>query len=387
MSKEKVSLLMTGDIMPGGEFLRLREERNLDWAYPFKQVKPLFEEPDIVFGNLECPLSNNGPARIDKDMALYAPPDSVSALKYLNYSVVSLGNNHINDYGEKGLVKTTEMLVDAGIPFFGAGRNLAEASREVIIEKNGLKTSFLGYTTSEEHVSSIIADANTAGCAPYEAAGIENDIDRVRNKSDIICISLHWGYELYAYPSPEQVELAHRIIDAGANIIIGHHPHMVQGFERYRQGLILYSLGNFFFTDFYSKSGDLHKWSRESNEFIIVRCEISKTRVGKVKILPGFRNADYQVVILDGEDREKSILKLEGLSQAIKSQDYRSFWNSYSKKRGQKLIRTQLWKLPQRVKELGFRGCLSKLSIETINYIGGLVIKYARGLMSFRKGS
>ena len=117
-----VTLLLTGDIMLGGEFLKFKNERNVGYEYPFRNIKNLFEEADVVFGNLECPLSKDGVIRADKGSILYAPPDSVSALKYLNYEVISLGNNHINDYGEGGLTKTIEILKNEKIPFFGAVR-------------------------------------------------------------------------------------------------------------------------------------------------------------------------------------------------------------------------------------------------------------------------
>ena len=153
--------------------------------------------------------------RADKGSILYAPPESISALKYLNYNILSIGNNHINDYGEGGLIKTIEILKNKKIPLFGAGRNLKEANKEVIIERNGLNICFLGYTTDERHVKSIIADADTVGCVFYDIKNIKEDINRVKDASDIICISLHWGHEYYLYPSPEQVELAHQIIDIG----------------------------------------------------------------------------------------------------------------------------------------------------------------------------
>ena len=175
-----VTVILTGDIMLGGEFLTFKNERNLDWTYPFLKAKSVFDGADIVFGNLECPLSNHGPMRADKAMALYSPPDSIRALLYLNCSVVSLGNNHINDYGEEALSKTIDILTANGVLSFGAGKNLEEASRGITIERNGLRISFLGYTTDEEHVKSIIAGPNTAGCASYDFARIKDDIDRVR---------------------------------------------------------------------------------------------------------------------------------------------------------------------------------------------------------------
>ncbi len=373
-NKDKsLTLLLVGDIMLGEDFVRFKEERGVSYEYPFKNVEESFEDADITFANLECTLSKSSAVR-EKGPNLYSPPESVDALKYLNCTVVSLGNNHINDFGEQGIIKTMEILKDNGISCFGAGRNLEEANREVIIESKGLKFCFLGYTTPENHVKAIIAGANTAGCVFYDSRKIEEDIKRVKAKSDIICISLHWGYESYIYPSPQQIELAHQIIEAGAGIVIGHHPHIIQGFERYKNGVIFYSLGNFFFPDFYSKSGDFHKWSKENNEIMIARCEINQmARVEKVEIFPGFRNDDYQVVILDGRDKENLILRIDDLSKAINRGDYKSFWNTYNKERIQKLAKALL----KRMKELGIKGCIRKVSMGNIKTTIVLLIRYA----------
>ena len=375
----RVTLLLTGDIMLGGEFLKFKNEQNIDYDYPFRNLKKVFEEADIVFGNLECPLSKEGVIRADKGSILYAPPNSISALRYLNYSIISLGNNHINDYGEGGLIRTIEILKNEKIPFFGAGRNLKEVNQPVIIEKNGLKICFLGYTTDERHVKSIIADVDTAGCVFYDVQKIKKDIERVKTQSDIICISLHWGHEFYRYPSPEQVVLAHQIIDAGAHIVIGHHPHIIQGFEMYKHGVILYSLGNFFFPNFRDKTGYLHKWREESNKSIIAKCQVSNGEVEEVEMPFSFMNAEYQVIILDGKDKEEAILGIEEITKELKRNDYQDFWKNYDKRRGKELSEleavTGLPRLLQRMKELGIIGCIGKVSIKNVKGVGGMMIR------------
>ena len=376
MNKEKkrtegnVTLLLTGDIMLGGEFFKYKNEQNVSYEYPFRNLKKDFEEADIVFGNLECSLSKDGVIRADKGSILYAPPDSINAIKYLDYNILSLGNNHINDYGEGGLIKTIEILKNGEIPFFGAGKNLREANQAVIIEKNGLNICFLGYTTDERHVKSIIADDDTAGCVFYDIQKIKKDIERVETQSDIICISLHWGHEHYLYPSPEQVELAHQIIDAGAHIVIGQHPHIIQGLERYKHGIIFYSLGNFFFPNFRGKAGYLHEWREESNKSIIVKCQVNDGNVGGIEVLFSFMNVDYQVVILDGKDKEEAIIEIDEISKEIKRNDYKNFWKNYNKRRSKELSEMEavigLPRLLQRMKELGVMGCVRRVSMRNI---------------------
>lgn len=381
--KSDVTLVLTGDIMLGSEFLKFKNEKNVGYEYPFRNLKKLFEEANIVFGNFEGTLSKNGPLR-EKGPNLYSPPESISALKYLNFDIVSLGNNHINDFGTEGIIETMEILRDNKILFFGAGRNLNEANKEVIIEKKGLKICFLGYTTDEKHVKSIIANADTAGCVFYDFKKIKEDIERIKTQSDIICISLHWGHEYYQYPSLEQVELAHQIIDAGAHIVIGHHPHIIQGFERYKHGIIFYSLGNFFFPNYYDKSGYLHKWREESNKSIIAKCQVgnvnNKAKIGEVKILPVFMSEGYQVVILDGKDKEGAILRIEEISKEIKRNDYKDFWENYNKRRSKELsemnVTIGLSRLLQRIKELGIRGCIRKVSMRNAKGVSRMLVGY-----------
>jgi len=373
MAEDRIVLLLTGDVMLGGEFLPLKDQMGLRWEYPFEKIKVLFEGAEIIFGNLECPLFTSKMVR-NTDYILYAPNDSLSALKYLGYNVLSVGNNHIMDYGNEGLQKTIETLHKNEIASFGAGMNSVEAGQGLLIEKKGLKIAFLGYSTFEEPrekpVYSPMAGQNGGGCVPYELKRIEKDIERNKNNADVICISLHWGYEYYLYPSPEQIELAHRIIDAGAHIIVGHHPHVVQGFERYNQGIIFYSLGNFFFPDFRLQSGVLYQYPKESNRFIIVRCEISDSGVKEIKVFHGVRDQHYQLIVLVDKEKQRSIAKMRCLSKKISMVDYRIFWQTYSANKEKK---RRILAALKRTKELGISGCAKKLLVVSIKHVGRLL--------------
>ena len=377
-----LTLLLIGDVMLGEDFIRFKQEEGVGYEYPFEKCKKVFGDANIVFGNLEGTLSKSGPLR-EKGPNLYSPPDSISALKYLNFDVVSLGNNHINDFGTEGILETIEILRENEILSFGAGRNLNEANEEVIIDKNGFKLSFMGYTTDEKHVKSIIADVDAAGCVFYDFKKIKEDIERLKSQSDIICISLHWGYEYYKYPSPEQIELAHQIIDNGAHIVIGHHPHIIQGFERYKHGIIFYSLGNFFFPNFCDQSGYMQKWREENNKSIIAKSVINivnnKAKIREVKILPAYMSEVYQVVILDGKGKEEAISEIEEISKEINRNDYESFWYNYHKKKVRELTQIELDillpRLIQRIRELGIKGCMINISIRNAKNVSGLLIR------------
>ena len=166
--------------------------------------------------------------------------------------------------------------------------------------------------------------------------------------------------------------MAHQIIDAGAHIIIGHHPHVIQGFERYKNGVIFYSLGNFFFPNFYMKSGVLHKWQEENNKSIIAKCKISKKGVEEIEMLCSFMNTDYQVDILNGKDKEEAIFEIEKISTEINREDYEYFWHIYTKERTQELTKALL----KRMRELGIIGCIRKISIRNIKSVIKMLVRY-----------
>lgn len=384
MSEDRVVLLLTGDVMLGGEFSRLKDEMGLTWEYPFEDVRPFFKDADIRFVNLECPLFMSKKPR-DKNCLLYAPVDSISALKHLHYDVVSLGNNHITDQGDEPAWKTIEVLKDSGIACVGAGRNYEEVEQGVIIERKGLRFAFFSYTTPDyPAVQSIMAGPKNAGCVLYDIKRIERDVRK--SGSDVVCISLHWGYEYHRYPSPEQIDLAHQIIDVGAHIIIGHHPHVVQGFERYKDGIIFYSLGNFLLSDFRRRNGVLHRYPKGGKEFILARCEIRKSKIERVEIIPGFMRKDYRLIVWDGNKKKKAIAKIGRLSERLKRDDYERFWRTYNTKMEnidkENYTKDLLWTYFERSKELGVMGCIGKVSLRKIKYIIYLLFKYLRTITS-----
>jgi poly-gamma-glutamate synthesis protein (capsule biosynthesis protein) len=166
---------------------------------------------------------------------------------------MSLSNNHIMDYYEKGLFDTMELLDQNSIVHTGGGRNIDEARKMAVIEKNGIKVGLLAYTDMAEIVFagdpylSFAAGPEKSGVVPRKYETIKEDIRKNRDQVDLLVVSLHWGIEESFRISGDQVEFAHDLIDDGADIILGHHPHQFQGIELYKGKPILYSLGNFMF--------------------------------------------------------------------------------------------------------------------------------------------
>jgi poly-gamma-glutamate capsule biosynthesis protein CapA/YwtB (metallophosphatase superfamily) len=249
----ELRFMAMGDIMLGrGVGARLRKAGGYEKA--FEKVSSYLNLGDIVFANLETPLtaSNHG---LDKErkIVLKAEPESVVALTSAGINLISLSNNHILDYYEKGLFDTMEILDQNGIKHAGAGKNIEEARKPAIIEKNGIKTALLAYTTFAELTyagkpyQNFAAGPEKSGLVRDRYETIREDILKIRDQVDLVAISMHWGVEDSFKVTNEQKELAHKLIDDGADMILGHHPHQFQGIEVYKGKPIFYSMGNILF--------------------------------------------------------------------------------------------------------------------------------------------
>lgn len=224
---------------------------NFGYEYPFEHIDTIFQDADIVFANLEAPFGEKGEA-FPKTYSFQVPPDLVNVLLAGRINLVSVGNNHIMDFGEESLIETISLLEKNNISFAGAGLNLAQACAPALLNIREKRIAFLSYslTFPEE----FWATDSTAGtCFPYHTF-VYDDIKRLKRENNLVIVSCHWGEELRDTPKKYQIELAHKMIDAGADIILGHHPHVVQGIEIYREKLIAYSLGNFIFGSYSKKA-------------------------------------------------------------------------------------------------------------------------------------
>lgn len=253
-SSGRTNIIAAGDIMLGRGVAKSLKTRGTDYLYPFTEVRSILEQGDIVFANLEHPLTERTESLDAKSkIVLKAQPEAVYGLTFAGLNVVSLANNHIMDYYKGGLSDTLKVLKTNQILHAGAGENLQQAREPAILEKNGVRVGMLAYTEMAEVVHpgnppiKFAADAGRAGVAPLRLDWIEEDIRTLREMVDILIISLHWGTEDSYEVTPKQVQMAHKICDLGADIILGHHPHRFQGIEIYNGKPIVYSLGNFIF--------------------------------------------------------------------------------------------------------------------------------------------
>lgn len=215
---------------------------------PLAKVAPLLADADYRIGNLECPIATTGQPLDNKIFTFRAHPRVLPLLKG-RFDALAVSNNHAGDYGKAAFVETLDLLKQNGIASFGGGRDLQSAHTPLWIEGNGLRIAVLGY--NEFKPRSFEAGATWAGVAWSEDNQVIADIAAARAAgADLVIPFMHWGWERESEPSARQRQLARVMIDAGADLVVGGHPHITQGAEYYRGKLIVYSLGNFVFDSF-----------------------------------------------------------------------------------------------------------------------------------------
>ncbi len=213
--------------------------------HPFQKIGHVFKQADIAFVNLETPLSDSG--RLSG--AFRMPTAFANTLAATGIDIVSTANNHAFDAEGKGITDTINALKKAGIAPVGTGKNLSEASQATIREVKGQKLAFLAFTYGVNPTITPLgfATRDRSGTAPMDPYLIKAQIAKIRDQVDFVIVSLHWGLENKTAIHPEARKFAHAIIDSGADIILGHHPHVPKGVELYKDGLIVYSMGNLIF--------------------------------------------------------------------------------------------------------------------------------------------
>lgn len=238
-----VTIIGGGDVMLGGPWESQVAQDS--YRYPFKQVAPLLQNADLSFVNLEAPLTTRGSEFVGKTFRFRVNPKAAAALKQSGITTVTLANNHIMDFGTVGLADTLQSARQVGIDVVGAGMNRREARRIQFYTIKGTTVALLGYSLTLPQ--EFWATDSRAGTALLREAEVREDIALARKRASIVIVAVHWGAEGSTILREYQPRLARMMIDCGADVILGHHPHILQGMERYKQGIIFYSLGNFAF--------------------------------------------------------------------------------------------------------------------------------------------
>ncbi|MBI2988730.1 MAG: CapA family protein [Deltaproteobacteria bacterium] len=336
MNPEKVSVYGVGDVVP--------DRPNPE--YLFELALPTLKQADILFGQLEHNLSEKG----EPQMHMFPGsrrmnPERVSGLTYAGFDVMAFASNHHLDRGEQAFFETIDTLTKNNIAVVGAGKNIDEARKPVVLERKGTKVAFLAYCSVVP--KGYEARPDKSGCAPMRAftsyeqvdwqpgtpprvltfankgdlAAMVEDIKKVRPLADVVIMSIHWGvHHVPAMIAMYQKEVGYAAIDAGVDVILGHHAHILKGIEVYKGKVIFYSLCNFVspapqgyrspFKAIYGMELDPeypdYDFPVDSRKSIIAKCIIADKKIERVSYLPLMINKRAQPEVLSRSDKRSS---------------------------------------------------------------------------------
>ena len=303
----------------------------------FKNVSIFLKKADLVVANLESPLVSTDIIPITGKCTLRGSIDWAVALKKCGIDLVSLANNHMMDYGDKGLFSTIVALDQAGISYIGAGKNRQVACSPIFREVAGRKIAFLA-RSSVEVSSHCFAGIEQPGVAFLDENELVDSIRKCKIQADLVVVMLHWGMEHYDYPVFRQRQLAERLVSAGADILLGHHPHVLQGEERIGKALVSYSSGNFLFDEFcwsmasadgFEYTGILELTEKNRQGVMLDVCHNTE---GEISTTPYFTQiSDDAMVKLDNSPVRQQ--EYQKLCSRLGLPLYRQFWKLYSMKR------------------------------------------------------
>ncbi|MEK7576833.1 MAG: CapA family protein [Patescibacteria group bacterium] len=286
-TEEEFQMLFLGDSMfDRGIRTVVEGQGGDDYLYPFKKIQSIISEPALTFANLEGPISDKG-TNHGSIYSFRMDPGVTKALYDSGIDVVSIANNHMGDYGREALEDAMRRLRRAGIAYTGAGWNKSEAGTPTIIERNGQRIGFLGF--SDAGPNWIAAGDALSGIAIADPDEVSNAVGQAKGKVDILIVSFHFGDEYQTKSNARQQALAHAAIDAGAKIVIGTHPHVAQEVEEYKGGVIAYSLGNFIFDQAFSK---------DTKESIILKLSMKGKNIAQIEKIPISFNETYQPQVM-----------------------------------------------------------------------------------------
>lgn len=266
----------------------------------FKEISNVLKTMDVVIGNLEVPICDTKISKKGKSAHIKSDPKNIELLKYLNITHVSLANNHVYDYGEKGYLETQENLQEHGIKYFGIENKIE------ILEDNKNKIALSGYVCYSTNALGYLEN-NSAGVNELDFEKVQNHLIENDQKGYFNIVSFHIGEEHIHYPNMNHIKLARKLSDKIPYVFYGHHPHVLQGIEKYKESLHLYSLGNFCFDDVYTKKSKepLVVQKKINKESAIVILNIENNKLLSYETLPIYDNGVEISFPIDGFIEQK----------------------------------------------------------------------------------
>jgi poly-gamma-glutamate synthesis protein (capsule biosynthesis protein) len=292
----------------------VRPRMSADPSYPFSDLRGLFSAADVVLGNLEIPLLDGGKSSRNPVIpsTLVAPVEAAARMAGSGFSALVLANNHVMDHGPEGLRSTIAAVDGQGLARVGAGETLAAARTPLVLERKGRKIGILAYTSS----SSTWADVDRPGAAPMRDDIVEADLRSLRDRVDLVVLSLHFGLMYTDFPQLADQARLRRYVDLGADVIVGHHPHVCQGIEIYKDRPIAYSLGEILFDP---RAGNV--LARNSlllrRDTFVFRCRISADRRVSSDYIPVEIGDDLAPRVANGDAALRIRARIDALSAPL----------------------------------------------------------------------
>ncbi len=293
-------IAFAGDTTQSDVFAEATSWRSME--YPFEDVAEIFSSADLSFVNLETSVSTRGESEKPEGYGFRTDPAYLEAYRTAGIDIVSCANNHVRDYGMEALSDTFSHLDSAEISYVGAGKDLDEARKLEIFDLNGIQIGFTAcnminmnptWYASEEHAGIMCVDFSD--CADYL-----EQISAYSEMCDVLFVSVHWGIEYSNAITEEQENFAHLLCDSGADVILGHHPHVLQPIEAYRGSMIFYSLGNFLF----------YKMDDNAGKTALFEIEISRQGFVSGRVHPVFISYCKSNLLDEQDEMYSEILQL-----------------------------------------------------------------------------
>ncbi len=318
-------------------------------GFPFQHVIEDLQQAELLFGNLECTLSEAGRRSGDyHSIQMRGQQSDIDSLTQASFNVMNMANNHAMQHGKQPFKETVALLQQHNIQPCGVNYDDHLKGIPVITETNGIKVAFLGYSLRPRQ---YFEEAPLYTEGNYD--NIVADTASAKQQADIVIVSLHWGEEFITRPAPEEIQLARATIDAGASLIVGHHPHVLRGMEHYKNGTILYSLGNFVC--------DM-MWDESLRETAIFHCDIDKNGISNPRFTAAYINNSCQPTILTGEASSALLNKIAQRSEAAAQYSLENIETKSAsyveeaddilriiRKKSQKYFLRKIWKYPPMV--------------------------------------
>lgn len=300
----EISVVCVGDIMLAGSAASVIERKGVD--YPFNGTCHITQTADVAIGNLEMPIATGGEPIPEKAYTFRGHPSLAKGLANAGFDVLSVANNHMGDYGDDALLETLEILSTNQIGYCGAGIDLDSAREPAAMKVKDKQIAVLAYANTFPF--EFFAGEGDPGTTRGKPGFFVPDIKAAKQWADLVIVSFHWGGELVTEPRDYQEAFGRRAIDLGADLVFGHHPHVLQGVEVYKGKLIAYSLGNFVFGSY----------SKNAKTSAILRVTFQEQGVIRGELIPinvFNHEVSFQPQVLTGEAAEAVLEEIRVLSE------------------------------------------------------------------------